>query len=291
MPLEFLRNGIEKFLTARWRDSSVKRNCQTVKLGNGPNPCGQRSSEDLYFQSAQGQTMIRGRTGHTGRGLNHIQAIHLAAKAIDYRELIQIAAARKFPDVANVSRPAAQEIGIEREDDFGLFDTINRIEITPESELRTLARAVADRRLPLVPFGFRKKGQQRLNLSGKRRRSDNSGQDAETRAVRAFHLRRECLRAFHKQRPRLDFPKFRDRLRAIRIVKIQDRCLRKHVCRTKAGWMVGIAFDFGWSPLVAFHEQADRVRSKRHGRGIKLRLAESQSIGLLDVRHNILLWS
>ena len=49
MPLEFLRNGIEKFLTARWRDSSVKRNCQTVKLGNGPNPCGQRSSKDLYF--------------------------------------------------------------------------------------------------------------------------------------------------------------------------------------------------------------------------------------------------
>jgi len=54
--------------------------------------------------------------------------------------------------------------------------------------------------------------------------------------------------------------------------------------------MVGIAFDFRRTAFVAFHQQADRVRAKRHGRGIKLRLAESQSIGLLNVRHNILLW-
>src|SRR5260370_9092678 len=169
MLLECLRNGIEKFLAARWRDRTINRRCQTVKLADSPDRCGQRSSKDLYFRSAQGQTMIRGRTGHTGCRLNHVQPVHLRAAAIPFEELIQIAAARKFPGVANVSRPTAQEIGIEREDDFGLFDTINRIEIAPESELRTLARAVTDRRLPLMPFSFRKSRQKRLNLCGERR--------------------------------------------------------------------------------------------------------------------------
>jgi len=96
------------------------------------------------------------------------------------------------------------------------------------------------------------------------------------------------LRALHKQRPRLDFAVLRHRLRAIRVVEIQYRSLRKDVRRAKAGRMIGVPFDFRRAPLVAFHEQPDGVCTKRHRRGIKLRLAESQSIGLLDVRHDVL---
>src|SRR6267154_3702999 len=136
--------------------------------------------------------MIRGRTGHTGRGLDDIQAIHLAAGAIDYRELVQIPPPREFSCVANVSRTAAKEIRVERKNDVGPLDTINSIGVAAKSELRSFARAIANCRFPLVPFGLREKRQQRLNLRGKRWRSNNSGEDAESRAIRAFRLRREC---------------------------------------------------------------------------------------------------
>ena len=50
--------------------------------------------------------------------------------------------------------------------------------------------------------------------------------------------------------------------------------------------MIRVAFDFRWAPFVAFHQQADGIGAKRHRRGIKLRLAESHPIGLLDVRYD-----
>ena len=40
---------------------------------------------------------------------------------------------------------------------------------------------------------------------------------------------------------------------------------------------------------MALHQQANGIRAKWHCCGIKLRLAEGQSIGLLDVGHNVLL--
>ncbi len=52
--------------------------------------------------------------------------------------------------------------------------------------------------------------------------------------------------------------------------------------------MVGVALDFRRPPFVAFYEQADGIRAKRHGRGIKLRFAERQPIGLLNVRNDVL---
>jgi len=81
---------------------------------------------------------------------------------------IQFAAAREFSRVANMSRAAAQEIGIERKNDVSILRAINRIDVASKGELRALARAVADSWLPLVPLGFRKQRQERLNLRGER---------------------------------------------------------------------------------------------------------------------------
>src|SRR5258708_15345836 len=118
---EFLRNGIEKFLAARWRDRAIKCKCQTVQLADSPDSRGQRARELLHFGGAQWQSMIGRRACDAGRRLNDIQAIHLAAKAIDYRELIQIAAARKFSRIGNVSRSAAPKIRIERKDNVSFL--------------------------------------------------------------------------------------------------------------------------------------------------------------------------
>src|SRR6266849_2153944 len=170
MFLEIFGDGVEPLLRLRRKRSGTAE----------PELRCQRTSEEIHFGSPQGQTMIRGRTGDAGRRLDNIEPVHRVSRAI------QLAAPREFSRVADVSRAAAQEIGIERKDNVSLLRPVNRVEVVAKGKLRTLARAVADGRLPLVPLGLRKKCQERLNLCGKRRRSDDTCQDAETRAVRGI---------------------------------------------------------------------------------------------------------
>ena len=99
--------------------------------------------------------MIRARAGHARRGLDHVQAVHLATFAIDFGILIELAAAIKLFHIANVPRSAGQEIGIERKDDLGLLRTINRVGVAAEGKLGALARPVAAGRFPLMPLRLR----------------------------------------------------------------------------------------------------------------------------------------
>src|SRR5438132_13939560 len=134
-----------------------------------PQLCRQRPRKNFSIRSAEWQAMICSRASDAGCRLDYIQPVHLRTAAIPFEELIQVAAAREFSGVTDVSRAATQKIGVERENDVGLLHAVNRVEVTAEGELRAFARAVADGRLPLVPLGFRKKRQQRLNLCGERR--------------------------------------------------------------------------------------------------------------------------
>src|SRR6266403_2289794 len=157
--LEIFGDGIEPLLRIG------RKGRRTAK----PELCCQRTREELHFRSPQRQSVIRGRTGHARRRLDDVEPVHGVMRSIQFAPL------REFSRIADVSRAAAQEIGIERKDNISLLRAINRVEVAAKSELGTLARAVTDSRLPLVPLGLRKKRQERLNLSGKRGRSDNSG--------------------------------------------------------------------------------------------------------------------
>ena len=66
-------------------------------------------------------------------------------------------------------RPIRQEIRIQRQNHVGFFDAIHGVQVSTEGELASLARAVANRRLPLMPFRFRIQLQQRLQLRSHRR--------------------------------------------------------------------------------------------------------------------------
>src|SRR5712664_4133875 len=113
--------------------------------------------------------MIGGRPGDARSRLNHIEPVHRVVRAS------KLAAPRKFFRIPDVPRAAAKEIGIERKDDVSLPRAVNRVEVGAKRKLRAFACTVADSWLPLVPLGLRNKRQQRLNLRGERRRSDNSG--------------------------------------------------------------------------------------------------------------------
>src|SRR5712664_1609671 len=272
-----LRHGVEPFFATEWWDGGGKCYCQRVKLGDTSDPCGQRAREKLHLRSPQRQAMIRRRAGNARRRLHHVQPVHLAVSATDFYELIQFAAARKFSRVPDVSRTAAEKIGVQREDYIRFFRTINRVDVISKRQLRAFACAVADRWFPLMPFGLWIECKDRLDLRRQRRRSDNGGQNAESRAIREPHCGGDGLRAILKLRPGVNLTEFCRRLRAIRIVQIQNGSLRESIRRAQARRVVRIAFDLGRAAFVAFHEKPDGVRPERHHRGIKLRLAKNQA--------------
>ncbi len=142
-----------------------------------------------------------------------------------------------------------------------------------------------------MPLRLRKQFQNILNLRGKNRRSDGTSQNAHSCAIHGFLRCREALRLFLEHRPSPNITGIRRRFRAVWIVQIENRSLRKRIRRAKARWMIGIAFNFRRAPFVAFHENADRIGTEGHHRRILLRLAQNQSIGLFDIWNDVLFGS
>src|ERR1700719_1659391 len=100
--------------------------------------------------------------------------------------------------------------------------------------------------MPLHPRIELKK---RLNLVGDRWRCDCRRQDAEARTIEALDLRRAGLRAIQKRGPGTNLAKIGNRLRAIRIVKIEHRSLDKGIRGAKVGRMIRIALDLRRTPF------------------------------------------
>ena len=114
------------------------------------------------------QAMIRAGPGHRRRRLHDVQPVHLAAQLLDLRILLELAALVKRLHVANMSGPAGQKVGIERQNHFSAFGAVDRVDVTPESKFSAFACAVADRRFPLMPFRLRILLQECLYLRGER---------------------------------------------------------------------------------------------------------------------------
>src|SRR6266404_2321569 len=110
--------------------------------------------------------MVGAGAGYRGRRLDDIEAIHLAAGAIAFAKLVELAAAIKLFHVADVPRSAGEEIGVQGEDYVRFFRPVHGVDVTTECQLGALARAVASGGLPLMPLRLRVKLQQVLQLLG-----------------------------------------------------------------------------------------------------------------------------
>src|SRR6266404_215418 len=98
--------------------------------------------------------MVRAGAGYGGRRLNHIEAVHLSADAIGFGKLVQLAPPIKIFHVADVTGAARQEIRVERQNDCRVFQPVRSVDVTTEGQLRSLARAIAARGLPLMPLSL-----------------------------------------------------------------------------------------------------------------------------------------
>jgi hypothetical protein len=92
----------------------------------------------------------------------------------------------KILHVANVSRPACQKIRVQRNDHFRFIQPVDRIQHAPKRQLRAFARAIANRRLPLVPLRLRIQLPQRFDLCGKHGRRNRPGQNPQPGATHSL---------------------------------------------------------------------------------------------------------
>jgi hypothetical protein len=90
-----------------------------------------------------------------------------------------------------------------------------------------------------------------------------------------------------KMRKPANFAALHHRARAIGIVKIQNGSLNDRVRRTHAGRMIRVALELGGAAFVAFYQNSDGIRAKRHGGRVEIRLAQDHAVGLLHVRDNV----
>ena len=151
---------------------------------------------------AQRLAVIRHGAGVGGRGLDHVQAVHRSAAGVD------VPLAGEVLHVAHHARPAAEEVGVERQDAVGPVEAVLDVERAPEGGARRRLRVVAVDRLVAVPGRLRVLGQQLVHQPHGGRRADVAGEDAQPGALRGLLLgeqrrrrgRRSCARSAPRRR-------------------------------------------------------------------------------------------
>ena len=88
--------------------------------------------------------------------------------------------------------------------------------------------------------------------------------------------------------PGTDLATVRQRLRAARVVQIQDRRLSIGIGAAEAGRMLRIALDFGGPSLVTLHKDARGKSAQRHSGGEIESPARNHAVGLAHIRQNLL---
>ena len=106
--------------------------------------------------------MIGASTSRGRHAFERVESVH-AVGALGLPPRGEIA---RVPKTAGA---AAEEIGVEREDDVGLVEPVLRLDVFTEREHRARAGVLAARWIPLVPLRLRKPREQIADLGRERR--------------------------------------------------------------------------------------------------------------------------
>ena len=174
-------------------------------------------------------------------------------------------------------RRAGKEIRIERDNHIGIGQVVLRGHAA-------LKRRPGNRRIVLRKLRLRPRGLRRLPVPRQRRRSNGRAQEIDTSAI--FALDKLFPQSLRKLGPLAILAAIQDMLRAIRIVQVKQRPLRKRIRRSVVIRVLGIAIHLDGTELIALHQQRHRTRHKRVCRSKIHRLAKNQVFRRLDVGIN-----
>ena len=268
----------------------VLGDCRDVCLGAGrgaasdaghPDRGGDGARERVDLARLERQPVIGAATGDRGGRFGHVEAAQAIGLGVD------AATGGERPRVLHAERVLrSQEVGVEREDDVGLFEVVDRLDVVAKGQPGAGAGVVAGRRLPLDPLRVGMGGEHLLDLGGQGRRVDGLGEDAQSGALAGGLARQRAAHGGHERAPGLDPAQLGDGLRAVGIVEREDRRLGVHVGAAPAGRVIGVSLDLGGPTLVALDQKTRGDAAERHGGGEEHRLAGHQLLGLPHVGHD-----
>ncbi len=240
---------------------------------------GQRTRERLDVARLHRQPMVGLRAG---RRRHRLCGIQTAARPFGP------AAPRELARVTEVTGAAAEEIGVQRDDDRCAFDVVVHGCGAARRHPQPCGGIHLARRVPLMPHGRRKPREDVLELSGERRRRDRFGQNPETGTPGGLLCRGDRAHGADERGPRENLSHIGQRLHAIGVVEIEQGSLREDVGRAEARRVRRVAFDFCRPPFVALDEESCRAAAECHRRREVQRPAGHDAFGLPHVRKNLL---
>ena len=162
----------------------------------------------------------------------------------------------------------AEEVAVDREDNVGLIEFVSCVDVLPESQLRTIAPAVA-LPVPLMPFRLGILLQIRPEAGRQKASCDDNGfsQNAKARTARGALPCDRSDQGNEERRITVNFVDVVNALQTIGIVKTEDRRLSGNVRGSKRSRMFRIAFYFGWTEFVRFDQNriGDARNPERRG--------------------------
>ena len=195
--------------------------------------------------------MVRLHPRRTRRALDHVQPVHVCVRIAPRGEIAGVP--------RRAGEPGVKKISVERNDDVRLRQVVTRLDGLSEGLLRAFHYIVAINGLVHVPLRHRIRLNVIANLPSQRRRGNGLREYANPAARHAFLGVHGTAQGFRQSIPGADIAEIGDVLRAVRIVEIENRCLRVNVRAAKARRMLRIAFNFGRPEHVALDQDGRSV--------------------------------
>ena len=227
--------------------------------------------------------------GHAAGGrvlaLDHVEAAHAAGPACfaSFRE-----AAAVLDRVAGL---AAQEVGVEGDDDGGVLEVVRGAKIATQRAIHPDPRGVVAGGAVGDPAGA---GAFHLLAQAEQRRAGRGLAEHDGAGTEAAGLARAArkgdevgpgrgLRGLAGGAARANGAG------AVGVVEVEHAGLREHVRRALAHRVLGVALDLGRAPFVALDQQALQDAAHREGRRVVVGDAGDDLLGLAGVRQDLLL--
>ena len=255
----------------------------TWRSGNSK-PRSDRRRELADLGGRHGSAMVGFEPGDCRRAFKNVKTVHTGPGRIRRSE---DAARRKIANVAQMSRPPIEKVGIERDDHAVAVKVIDTIDVTSEGHSRSGTGVVVVNRLILVPLCLWKSAQDRIDQCALRGGRNSARQESQSCAVPGPQFLEPRRQRRYESAECGDRSAVGHGLGAVGIIQIQNRGLSEDIRCAETCAVPRITFNLDRPAFMALHDQTDAVTCEGHRRREMQRSSRQHIFRRLDVRNDL----
>ena len=214
--------------------------------------------------------MIRIHACEREQRFHRVKTVHLVLRRLD------LPLAGELTDVVVRVFFTTDEITIKRENRVRHVVAEQRLHGLAERLGRSTLMNLRINRVVEIPFGLRQLLRDLLMQTTARRRVGSLAEQRQSRALVRSKFIRQTAQRIQRFTGSDSRPALRETRRAIRIIKIQNRSLRKAICAAVAAGEQRISLHFDRTTFVRLGDKRNGSAARRHGRSEILRRAVNE---------------